>query len=317
VSGPLEFVRGWNSVSPNPTLVLCDAHIRARNLRCSGTLRWTRLQHETFGGVTHYQALLGTNIPNFEPLRTTLRRTIRHVVDYGIKPAWAPLPMAATLKSTLSLNQRLHPECLTTPILYHSEFSSTGWGSHCLSADEIGIAFGLPAWARLSSLVIPRVFPFVPLQILDGCLKSVLSSTPRGNSLKTPAPPKPVVVTSRSWLRTIQKFLPHSWIDSNLVTDKAVKRDDADAPTHLWDQRCTLVFPHVTPALALLRKILLRLAVTRMYAEFKAYLCATYGPEWQDLAHKAKKQAAQGRFSSSKKRARGDGGGVFLLGILQ
>jgi hypothetical protein len=135
VSGPLEFVRGWNSVSLNPTLVLCDAHIRARNLCCSGTLRWTRLRHETFGGVTHYQALLGTNIPDFEPSRTTLRRTIRHAVDYGIKPAWSPLPTAVTLKSTLSLNQRLHPECLTTPILYHSAFSSTGWGSRCLSSD--------------------------------------------------------------------------------------------------------------------------------------------------------------------------------------
>lgn len=41
-----------------------------------------------------------------------------------------------------------------------------------------------------------------------------------------------------------QVFLTHAWVDANLVTDKAVKQDEARVPTHLWDKQCSLVLPY-------------------------------------------------------------------------
>ena len=68
------------------------------------------LRHEVFGGVTHFQSLLGTNIPLFTPDRTPLRRTIRHILDYGIKPAWSLIPSGQTDDYRLTLDARLHPD---------------------------------------------------------------------------------------------------------------------------------------------------------------------------------------------------------------
>jgi hypothetical protein len=72
VSGSLQCVKNWNRTGSNPTLIMCDEHVRNKHTKYGGTLRWTRLRHDTFGGVTHYQAVLGTNIPGFEPVKTTL-----------------------------------------------------------------------------------------------------------------------------------------------------------------------------------------------------------------------------------------------------
>jgi hypothetical protein len=304
-SGSLEFVRHWSKTVSNPLLVLCDEHIRSRQLRGTNALRWLRLRHQTFGGVTEFQAILGTNIPQFEPVRTTLRRTIQHVLDYGIKPSWAKPP---GLKSTdLTLNDRLHPDHLATPVLYHTHYSATGWGVRPLSVDEVGIAFGLPAWARLASLTLENSFPMVPIQIMDGCLKGILSTVPKVTPLKTPAPQTALTACHTTWLPRIQKFLPHSWVDSNLVTDKAVKRDDAGVPTHLWDKRCTLVLPYASPALDLLRKLILRVAVTRMFTEFRLYLVETYGQDWLSQLHNGRQRAAQRRSQQKRKRTRGEG----------
>jgi hypothetical protein len=87
VSGSKAFVQAWSEQVTNLMLVLCDEHIRTtKRLHCQGTLRWMVLRHSTFSGVTHFQALLGTNIPGFEPVRTTSKRTIRHVLEHSVKP---------------------------------------------------------------------------------------------------------------------------------------------------------------------------------------------------------------------------------------
>jgi hypothetical protein len=180
VSGSRVFTQAWSQQVPNSMLVLCDEHIRAKNrLFCQGTLRWMSLQHDTFGGVTHFQAMLGTNIPGFEPVRTTLQRTIWHVLQYSLKPKWSPAPTVETTAVTLSLDQRLHPTDLTRNVLYHTHYSATGWGKRSLSANEVGIAFGWPAWARKGSADLLAAFPSLPLQIMDGCLKGITSTAPR------------------------------------------------------------------------------------------------------------------------------------------
>jgi hypothetical protein len=295
VSGSRSYTQAWSQQVPNPMLVLCDEHIRAKNrLFCRGSLRWMSLRHHTFGGATHFQAMLGTNIPNFVPVRTTLRRTLRHILEHSIKPRWTSPPSGDT-NSSLCLEDRLHPSDLTKDIVYHTHYSATGWGIRCLSPDEVGIAFGWPAWARRSATGSLTAFPCVPLQILDGCLQGLLDGVPRTDPLKTPSlPPKPSS-NDFSWLHRIQKFLPHSWIDSALVTDKAAKRDDAGVPTHLWDRRCSLVFPHLAPTLPILRKWLMRAATTRLWAEFHTFLTDTHGAGWREELASYKLDSARGR----------------------
>ncbi len=75
----------------------------------------------------------------------------------------------------------------------------------------------------------------MPLQILDGCLRGVLPLVVGANILPSVKPAPVIPEATRTWLPNLQRFLPHSWIDSSVVTSKAAKRDDAVAPTHLWD----------------------------------------------------------------------------------
>jgi hypothetical protein len=304
VSGPISFVKHWTLQTPNPTLVVCNEHVRSKHMHGEKSLRWNRFRHETFGGATQFQAMFGSNIPEFNPCRTELRRTIRHIIDYGLKPKWAPAPLDGKSDSTLSINDRLHPCDLGRTVLYHTHYSATGWGSRQLSVDEIGIAFGWPAWARHFTSQLTPVFPSVPLQILDGCLKGIVESLPGLNPLQTPLPTPGLPASDRSWLPRIQRFLPHSWVDDELITDKAAKRDDAGVPVHLWDKRCSLVLPHVTPALQTLRLWLTRGLTTRLWREFHAYLCAVHGEDWRASLQRAKVSESQGR-SPDGKRTRG------------
>jgi hypothetical protein len=137
-------------------LVLCDEHIHAKNrLFCHGSLRWVSLRHHTFGGVTHFQAMLGTNIPNFVPVRTTLRRTLRHVLEHSIKPRWAPAPSGDTSPTPLRLEDRLHPVTkivrsfiILTILLLGGEsaaFHRTKWAS--LLDGQLGRAKVLPVYS--------------------------------------------------------------------------------------------------------------------------------------------------------------------------
>jgi hypothetical protein len=166
--------------------------------------------------------------------------------------------------------------------------------------------FGLPAWARLPTLDLEQIFPCVPIQIMDACLKGILQVSTPTNQFLTPAPGQTPVAASQTWLPRIQRFLPHSWIDSALVTKKAVKRDDAGAPTQLWDQRCTLVFPHVSSALESLRHMLVRvLASHNMVDKFRAYLTETYGADWLALLHQGREREAHRHSLPQQKRSWG------------
>ncbi len=71
-------------------LVLCDKDVRSKWKVFKSHLLWSCLRHETLGGVMQFEAVLGTNILDFERMKTNLQRTICHMLDYGIKPQWAP-----------------------------------------------------------------------------------------------------------------------------------------------------------------------------------------------------------------------------------
>jgi hypothetical protein len=90
-----------------------------------------------------------------------------------------------------------------------------------------------------------------------------------------------------------------------LITEKAAIRDDADVPTHLWDQHCSLILPNSAPVLDILRTALIQKATTCMWSKFHAFLVATHGEDWRKALY-AYKHAASGRFCTTRKRRRGD-----------
>ena len=300
ISGRIDYIRHHSTHATNPTLVICDMHIRSKFSKLGSTFRWFHLRHASFGGSTAFKALLGTNVGHFEPKRSVLRRSIAHILDHGIRPRSRSEHFVGGIPAT----RLLHPENLGVEILYRSSFTSTGWGSRSLNVDELGIAFGLPSWLRHPNLRFDT-FPFVPIQILDGCLRGVLPLVDLHPSLPVIPPVVLIPPSTRTWLPALQTYLPHQWIDTSVVTAKAAKHDDADAPTHLWDSRCTLVLPHLGPALVPLRRGLMQLSAHMVFRDFSGFLQAQYGPTWPVTLARLRQEELRDVVPLNRKRTRG------------
>jgi hypothetical protein len=111
----------------------------------------------------------------FDPKGSSLGRTIGQILDHGIRPTFLSSFVAASLDSRqqefYGSDSLLDPRYLDQPVAYQTTYSSSRWGSRVLTTDEIGIAFGLPTRLSLGGLKA-SMFPFVPLQVLSGCLDS-------------------------------------------------------------------------------------------------------------------------------------------------
>jgi hypothetical protein len=83
------------------------------------------------------------------------------------------------------------------------------------------------------------------------------------------------------WLPSIGKFLPDSWSDETLISDKAAKADAAPVPCHLWDKRSTLVLPQLTAAaLAGFRSFAIIWQRRYMVGQLQFYLELKHGADW-------------------------------------
>jgi hypothetical protein len=154
-------------------------------------------------------------------------------------------------------------------------------GSRRLTPGELGNAFGLPARLSLGDLDA-GMFPFVPVQVLAGCLDSLgQSNIPVLQPLSTPAACRVLApMPTSTWLPNIKRRLNHAWIDQTAVSAKAAKNDASRVPTHLWDQQILLPLPGVQGGLAFLRSRLMQFQRARLYAEFRTYMAATHGTDW-------------------------------------
>jgi len=144
----------------------------------------------------------------------------------------------------------------------------------------IAVAFGLPAVIR-KVLTSAHVFPIVPIQIMDACIRSVSQLSPGRPHFVSPKPGIIPDIPTSTWLPALGMTLPHSWIEQEAVTEKAAKRDDADVHTALWDRQITLIIPHISNALPIFRSILMRLGRLRLAREFSSYLTKEYGLSWR------------------------------------
>ncbi len=203
VRGSMDFLRRTREQWPNHRgLFLLDQPSRSK-IKSDASIRWSRLRHQTFGGAASFVALLGTLNLVLQPQRTMLTRTVGHVLDHGIWPK--TLPTGYQPEESMGVDDRVNPRVIEQPIVYRSAFSPTGWGLRQLTPDELGIAFGLPSWLRTDDLSVLH-FPFVPVQIMDGCLKA-LCVTPTNviHQLPTPKPRRSQAGRNQTWLPELQR----------------------------------------------------------------------------------------------------------------
>jgi hypothetical protein len=201
----------------------------------------------------------------------------------------------------------LHPNNMGIPIRYATSFSATGYGIRSLSGDELGNIYGLHSRIRMGGITQTDVKHLVPVSLLDSVLFPLVRASPctmSNNTILQPAIFATLPPETSTWLPALQVFLSHDWISSDLVTDKAVKRDDSDVPITLWDKRITFLFPNSKATVDWLQRRLHFLRSQALYKEFTSYLSLTYGKSWSSQLTLGRSLLRTNISASSKNRPR-------------
>lgn len=258
---------------------------------------WYRIRHPTVGGTTTFTNIQGTcNIPAFcVPTTSDIRRTLKHVLHYSVRPlciSTAKAHSSVEKRACLSVNDRLRPSNLQQPIIYGAtSFCASGWGKRSLTASELADIYGIPVRLKPHIESQPSVFSLlVPIGLLHHWLIPLIRApVPSVDSFSVPPPAPKRLCPSRhgttdeigTWLPTIQKWLPHTWVDASLVTNKAVKADNAGIPVDLWNQRLLLLYPQwSTHHLDSLRTMILRRCRYNLFRSFCAFLTHKFTNHW-------------------------------------
>jgi hypothetical protein len=114
-----------------------------------------------------------------------------------------------------------------------------------------------------------------------------------------------VAPETHSWLPHLGRFLSHEWIDQDLITSTASKKDNAAAPRHLWDNHLELLYPGVIAHLPGIRSKLLCILWSPLLREICEYLCSHFGCIWIDELIACRKQQIEGRKREERKKRLG------------
>jgi len=265
ISGSLTFLDTQiHSIQGSPFMYISEKHIKIRRIP-QFRLRLHRLKHEVVGGASKFESLWCTNIPDFLPQLSTIRRDIACYIDHSIRPT----PVGLEGLSPLLTHQydRLHPQRLDNLVLVNSDFTATGFGKRNLTDLELGAIFGFPS-SLANSARRAVYYSLVPIQILDALFKPLLNSQPNAQSTVTRLQiPLPIALDAPIFLHSIAKILPSLWWKSSTVSLKAAKDDDAKITYEMWDLRILSIYPKAARLLPLLRAFLLRRSCRRLFLE--------------------------------------------------
>jgi hypothetical protein len=110
----------------------------------SNNVLWIRIRHEAVGGASTFRGVhavcnVGKTVhPEGVSL---LRRTLSHIVNFGVRPAFLADPNQSP--DSLTLLDRISPGNWKQQVRFATHFSSSGWGIRSLTPDELGSVFGL------------------------------------------------------------------------------------------------------------------------------------------------------------------------------
>ena len=309
VSGSLNYIVPFLRDQTTTTIVSTDTnyHGKIRQGRPNGVMStglghvtWCRVRHLSVGGASKYISLLGVSGVCISPLVSSIRRSLRHFIDYSVKPT-SLHPQNNQSSLHLSIDDLIHPDKLNQTVQYSTHFSATGFGYRQLNANELSSIYGLHSRLRMGGLEFHDFQHLVPIQILDSVLTPVVKLITQSSSREQqsssihqyPNFPTAKSDLSQTWLPSLSRYLPHSWVDLNLVTSKAAKRDDSEIPVTLWNSRITLLFPGSEKVLPLIRLRLLQRQRRRLLTEIRLHLSASFGSSWSSHLLRYREQLSQ------------------------
>lgn len=241
-----------------------------------------RIRHQLVGGATTFSTFTGSTCLELKLNKSSLRRSIEHHIDFGIRPKSIPHNHSTTPSLTPSHFLNVHN--IGIPVIYPTHMTSTGLGIRQLSPSELANIFGLNS--ALHSFVTLDTFPFPPVTILEFLLHPILqpsSKSSRPTMLKIPT----AIIPKFNLIHNVG-LLPISWSEVNYKVDKAAKNDDVEPVFRHWDDRILLLLPNAAPLLSPLRRWLYGVVTRRLFLELKKYLCTTYGSDWTRFFKTAK-----------------------------
>ena len=242
-----------------------------------------RCSHSRVGGVTSsVSTFVSLGIPSFS-ITPSVPRSISSIIDHKLY-----LPPGSYLSKDLCFEDLLNPKYPFQVIRFPCRFSPSGYGRRSLSFGELCLAWDLPLWSvpkRVTKCFFEFVSTLAPIKSLTAIVDSIIPvlQLPPGDPIGlSPLRARPALVSDPrgTWLPALNAWLPPTWIDDSLVTEKAVKVDDSDIPTHLWDLRISLVLQSPTLLLDRLRDFMHRVACRRVFRSFCSFLRVHHGDIW-------------------------------------
>ena len=274
VSGSCPFysrIMNNHLVTNKRSAYICDTpYTKASLPACSHPLQ--RIKHWQVGGATSFVALVGHSDPSLRPHKSKLQRTLKHFIDYSLRPT--ALNRFSTSPTYSCESKRLPIPLVHEYVGHATHFCASGYGIRKLIFSELGSLFGLDV-DLIGSTTITS-YPLPPVQILDSVLHPFLTPVPR-DPPSTMLTLPPVIPPTGTYLPILRKTLPLSWSQVDYLADKAAKDDDAEPVFRHWEDRIRLVLPHTTSILPWLRRRLMHKLYRRLWLEFTAYLRSKYG----------------------------------------
>ena len=281
ISGRKEFLSSFDANRERCVHLFWMSHAPRR---CPTSFRgssWVRLSHCKVGGVTGARGTFGVRAPGldivFDP---DLRRSLGHILKHSIRPrpcdpdTDTPHYLPTDLLS-LSFPRR--------PVLYPTFMSRTGWGLRPLTDGELSLCFELPPFVEWNDRYLRDL---VPIQMFRSILDAVISELDtKVAPLKRLAVPTRAANASSSgsggdvWIEAVGKWLPGSWSDA-VISDKAVKSDNAPIDFKPWHRRIQLVLPCSDHTIAILERFAARAWRRLLCRSFCSYVKSVYGHSW-------------------------------------
>ena len=294
ISGSVAFVENTLSYVDNHKIVILieGNQPHRRTLQRMDSVKWERIKHWQCGGITNGQFWFGwKNIESKKSVASQPARYLLYILSptaRGFQSKTEPPDNINDFQAKVVRDKKnIILPCGLAPIENMKEvfacpsvFTDTKWCHRKLTINEVGDAFD-----QTQSIVEECVLKHLRihnLPFINGIPNKVVQYVLRRLSIS-----KFISVQTQS--KEIDKGLPVIEVPPDIQVNhlKAVKADNAQIETWVWDERVLKKFPfvkydeRVTEAFNKIRRGLLRMWKRKVWSSFFKYLTSEYGADWK------------------------------------